>query len=421
MIKILWVCNLVMPDFSEEFGIKKAYTNGWLTGMFYQIKRMEDVCVSLAFPIYDEFRIKDGTLDGTNYYSYHGKYDFDEYDIRQEQDFRRIIAECKPDIIHVWGTEYNHARSVFQVVKELNLLGKTLFDIQGILTECTKYYAVGLPEEVITEKDLAQGSIREEIDRWKKRAENERVVFTGARFVSGRTDWDKFYVHGVNPDVKYLHCDRVLRPAFYDNFNKWNLKKCRRNQIFVSQGGYPLKGIHHLIKVAGTLIGKYTDLKIKVAGFTPLRIVEDGEMTSYGKYLKELIDEYGLENHIEFIGHIDEQQMIDEYKQAHVAVICSNIENAPNSISEAMFIGTPVIASNVGGISSLVDHGKTGFLYQRDFDYMLEGYLRMAFENDNLLENISREATIVSCERCNPDRIAKEQVHNYQLIFGKEV
>ena len=41
----------------------------------------------------------------------------------------------------------------------------------------------------------------------------------------------------------------------------------------------------------------------------------------------------------------------------------SYIENSPNSVGEAQMVGVPVVASRVGGTDSMVEHGKTGFMY----------------------------------------------------------
>ena len=32
-MKVLWLCNIVLPDFSQEFGIKRSVVGGWMTGM----------------------------------------------------------------------------------------------------------------------------------------------------------------------------------------------------------------------------------------------------------------------------------------------------------------------------------------------------------------------------------------------------
>jgi glycosyltransferase involved in cell wall biosynthesis len=316
----------------------------------------------------------------------------------------------------VWGTEYNHSRAVLNAAKTIGALKHTIFDVQGILAVCAEYYANGLPEDVCAETWPGKVSINEEIQRWKKRAENEKKVFLEAVNASGRTDWDKFYLLSVNPKIKYLSCNRVLRPAFYSFQSKWSLEECQKHQIFVSQGGYPLKGLHHLLSAAKTLREDYDDLKVVVAGYFPSTKVEDVNSNTYGAYIEKLIIEYGLDGCIEFVGLLDENQMINEYMRAHVSVMCSNIENAPNSIIEAMYLGTPVIASNVGGVSDLIKHKRNGLLYQYEFDYMLEGYLRLIFSNDKLACQLSSNAIIDTAERTDPVTISEMQYKNYKLV-----
>ena len=53
-----------------------------------------------------------------------------------------------------------------------------------------------------------------------------------------------------------------------------------------------------------------------------------------------------------------------EMETANVFVMPSSIENHSSTLIEAMIVGVPCVASDVGGISELITHGKTGFLYR---------------------------------------------------------
>jgi glycosyltransferase involved in cell wall biosynthesis len=99
--------------------------------------------------------------------------------------------------------------------------------------------------------------------------------------------------------------------------------------------------------------------------------------------------EYGLENHITFLGYCNENQMKEQYLKSNVFVSPSTIENESNSISEAKMLGVPVVASFVGGVTGRIQHKVDGFLYQHDAPYMLAYYIREIFTNSELAKRFS--------------------------------
>lgn len=131
----------------------------------------------------------------------------------------------------------------------------------------------------------------------------------------------------------------------------------------------------------------YPDVHVKVGG---VNIMNESELGPYATYLKTLEQQYDLEGKITFLGKLTAEEMCENYKQANVFVSPSTIENSPNSVCEAMMIGTPVVSSYVGGIDSFIRHGENGYLYQYDAPYMLAYYIEKVFENDEVAMEISQ-------------------------------
>ena len=77
--------------------------------------------------------------------------------------------------------------------------------------------------------------------------------------------------------------------------------------------------------------------------------------------LHELRDELGLTDVIVFLGARDQDALHFYYAAAEMLVMPSHYESFGMVALEAMACGTPVIASDVGGLSTLVQHNKTGF------------------------------------------------------------
>ena len=83
-------------------------------------------------------------------------------------------------------------------------------------------------------------------------------------------------------------------------------------------------------------------------------------------YLRALIQKLQVEDHVHFLGTLNEQQMREQYLKANVYVLPSSIENSSNSLSEAQILGTPAIGSYAGGTPSMIEDGRSGYLYRYD-------------------------------------------------------
>ncbi len=124
-----------------------------------------------------------------------------------------------------------------------------------------------------------------------------------------------------------------------------------------------LKGIDTLFRAIALLKAKRTDwdwdhLCVSVIGGDPSEAGqrENEEMAR----LHELRDELGLTDLIAFLGARDQDVLQYYYAAAEMLVMPSHYESFGMVALEAMACGTPVIASDVGGLSVLVQHNKTG-------------------------------------------------------------
>lgn len=88
-----------------------------------------------------------------------------------------------------------------------------------------------------------------------------------------------------------------------------------------------------------------------------LLLVGDGPGLPAAMELARRLDVY---EHVLFLG--DRSDVRNILRESDVFVLASSYEGLPVSILEAMWAGLPVIATNVGGIGELVEHGVTGYL-----------------------------------------------------------
>lgn len=77
---------------------------------------------------------------------------------------------------------------------------------------------------------------------------------------------------------------------------------------------------------------------------------------------KALIAECGAAGYIHMLGWIDHEKVMDRTADWQYLLFPTDTEGMPNSVIEMMAIGIPAIASPVGGVSDIVEHGRNGWL-----------------------------------------------------------
>lgn len=120
-----------------------------------------------------------------------------------------------------------------------------------------------------------------------------------------------------------------------------------------------------------------------------LDLIGDGLLM---KSLQEKVTELGLDDSIRFHGWLAREEINRFYMSADIVCVPSLSDPLPTVVLEAMAIGRVVVGSNVGGISFLVEHNKSGLLFEKEkFDALAAAILKLA-NNKKLLKQLSLSA-----------------------------
>ena len=387
-MKVLWLCNIILPKVAAKMGLKASNKEGWLSGACSAAEKGGEFELGVCFPVGKE---NDGFYleDGVKYYGFYEDTSAPEvYNPSLEDRLSSIVEKFQPDIVHIFGTEFPHTRAMAEVMKDRP--ERILIGIQGVLDIYKDHFFDGLPERVInrvTFRDLVKkDSLKIQQEKFALRAVNEIEALKIAGNVTGRTPFDKGFTSKVNPGAKYHFMNETLRADFYEHSLAGGAERpeVEAHSIFLSQGNYPIKGAHMMITALAKLKEKYPDAKVYIAGDNVTKhstFKERLKLSSYDKYLLELIGEYSLEDSVIFTGSLAVSDYIDRLSKSNVFVCPSSIENSPNSLGEAMMLGVPCVSANVGGISGIFDDGKDGILYEfSDVDALVTAVSEM-FDN----------------------------------------
>ncbi|MCC8138947.1 MAG: glycosyltransferase family 4 protein [Lachnospiraceae bacterium] len=321
-----------------------------------------------------------------------------KYSGKDLQRLSYIIEKFKPDIIQIFGTEHSFQCQLVNMVDALGYIDKLAIWIQGVVSIYSLHYYAGLSEKVARTRTIKEwikrNNIRDMKTRMTKRGEEEAACLRIAKHVFVRTDWDQAVCRMINPELCMHVCNESLRPSFYSE-PKWDVCKMERHTIFLSQSHYPIKGLHMVIEALRIVVQEFPDARIRTTGIDYLhygKMIDKLRISSYQKEIMRKLRAYDLYDKLEFLGTLSEEEMREQYLKANVFVSPSAIENSPNSLGEAMLLGTPVVASDVGGVKTMMEHGKDGFVYPFDEYYILAEYICKIFRDDELAISFSQNA-----------------------------
>jgi len=220
-------------------------------------------------------------------------------------------------------------------------------------------------------KNRVANSAEEREPRERIKAESEILDFSNRIVVSTLAELTqlRFLYHAddrkitiIPPGVDTSH----FYPIPPDEAKQYIGLKARDRMVLFVGRIEPLKGVDTLIHAMAILNGSTSKLPIHLAiiGGEPDASVQ--EMSSEMARLQQLCDDLGVEQTVIFLGKRSQDTLPYYYSAAEAVVMPSHYESFGLVALEAMACGTPVIASEVGGLAYLVKDGETGYTIRDD-------------------------------------------------------
>ena len=135
-----------------------------------------------------------------------------------------------------------------------------------------------------------------------------------------------------------------------------------------------------------------------------LRLAGDGDERSA---LEARVATLGLGDRVEFLGALGRDEVLALFRRADAAILSSAWENFPHTVVEALAVGTPVIATAVGGVPEIVTDGENGLLVPPGDPAAFAAAVRRFFAEPELRERL-RSAAAPSVERFAPEHVYGE-------------
>ena len=182
-----------------------------------------------------------------------------------------------------------------------------------------------------------------------------------------------------------------------------------RTTVMYSGTITPRKGIEVLLKAVSLLKGNGFYL---LAGNTTY----DNEFT---ERMKEFVRANGLEDFVEFTGHLPFDRLRALYQACDVFVLPSFEEGAPAALLEAMASGKPLIGSRIGGISMQIRDGWNGFLVEPGNEKQLAEKIKYLLDHPEERERMGKNSRRLAEEVFSWEKVIDRYLAIYQEIVGE--
>lgn len=147
-----------------------------------------------------------------------------------------------------------------------------------------------------------------------------------------------------------------------------------------------------------------------------LMIIGDGPER---KNLEKQVNDYGIGDYITFVGNLGGKELPTYMKAGHVHVLSSGKESFPKANLESMYLGNPVISSNVGGVHEAIKHGENGFLFNLEETGSCAKYMKMLVENPNLIRKLGKTSQEIVNRYFTPDKMLGQYEELYFETLDK--
>ncbi len=263
----------------------------------------------------------------------------------------------------------------------------------------------------------AQGFVTEYYQHLSKRPEYRHLSWLVAGYYEKRympkikhficrTHWDKSVVRQMHPQAIIHHNWELIRPEFYELIPPAG--NTERNAVLFVGGINYIKGIREALQTVDTL-----------RQMRPIRFIVTGSGNK--EDLLKMVATLSLKNikpeDIEHRGMLTAAQLWQTYHEAFCLLHPSYIDNSPNSVCEAQLAGLPVVASNVGGVASLVDSYETGLLTSLNVPEIAKA-VETLWNSSSLRDSLASQARQVSLKRFDQQQITGITESIYQEVLA---
>ena len=240
----------------------------------------------------------------------------------------------------------------------------------------------------------------------KNYCSRSNLIITPSKFVKKKID-EKGISSPVSVVPTGINLEEYKKDSELDIRKKYDIGEKENIILSVGRLGKE-KNIDFLLKVINKLSRSGKKVRMLIVGEGPQK-----------ENLKKMSEKLKLGEIVIFAGGCAPEEVFNYYKEADLLVFSSCSETQGLVLLEAMAAGLPVVAVDAGGVSTVVENGKNGFLLDRDIDSFAK-VIKKVFANRKLYELVSKGAR-KTVEKYSMEKMVDIMLGHYRdIINGRD-
>lgn len=294
--------------------------------------------------------------------------------------FGKKIREIAPNLLHAQGTGKDYGYPAVQA-----RFSPTVYTVHGVINQESKHW-----EGIKGRYHAVTGS------------RMERYVLRHARHVVAVSPYvQRTVAPFTTADISVIF--NPVEPKFFDV-----PKREVPNRLLFVGGIEERKGLETLVRAVRLLIEEISEVEVHIVGGV--------RKVLYHERIKRLVRDLELDDNVRFLSHLSDEDLMREYAEASVFVLPSKEESQGIVLVEAMATGTPVVATDAGGMPDVVEDGRNGFLVSVGDARAMADRIGVLLGDTELRRTFGAEGRAMAAQYL-PERIAEQHLELYRRLL----
>lgn len=304
---------------------------------------------------------------------------FHKYNQIPEEEHQGDIAIYHPRYMTIPGTNLINtanamAKAGHKILKKLYAKGDSFDLIDGHYLYPDGVAAYKLAKKY--NKPLILTALGSDVNFWLEQPQHKDHILEAINYATkitcvSQSLKDCLIQHGVAEDKLVVLLNGIDKLIFNSD-----VKPKDQNHYLLAIGNLiPLKGHEYILR------------SLKEFPEEKLILIGSGELENH---LKTLASQLEISHRVTFLSHVPQNELAPYYAGAKYTIMMSSMEGMPNVILESLATGTPVITTNVGGISEVVTENNGILLAERTSEALTDA-LKSAHLRDWDRQQISQD------------------------------